>query len=66
MLRADSSTAHSSESPSSWHGLLVALIAACPAAPSPLAPWVWGAVVIVVVIVMAAQPVLTQRRAQSV
>ncbi len=39
-----------------WQGVLVAFLAACPVAPSPVAPWIWGAVVILIVIVMLVQP----------
>lgn len=33
--------------------LLVALVAAGPVTPSPLAPWAWGITVIVVILVVA-------------
>ncbi len=36
------------------HVLLMTLIAACPSTPSPYAPWVWGSVVLVVVLIRPA------------
>ena len=33
-----------------WHSLLAAVITACPSTPSPNAPWVWGFVIVVVVL----------------
>lgn len=38
------------------YGLLMALVAACPATPSPYAPWVWGAVVVVIVVLVQPMP----------
>ncbi|MFC5156508.1 hypothetical protein [Streptomyces amakusaensis] len=41
-----------SENPRTGHMVLMALLAACPAVSPALAPWVWGVVVVVIVVLV--------------
>ncbi|GHG50686.1 hypothetical protein GCM10018779_10980 [Streptomyces griseocarneus] len=43
-----------------WHALLPAVITACPATPSPNAPWVW--VIVVLIAILSLQSKKSKQR----